>query len=71
VIHTNVNGILGENDDFQSVWSNVAEIRDLLIKCLDPLATFEFMPYGFILSWAAAIILGNVIFRWWRRRRRE
>ena len=32
VIFTNVNGILGGEDDVMSVWDNLAEIRDILLK---------------------------------------
>jgi CubicO group peptidase (beta-lactamase class C family) len=69
VIFTNVNGILGDKDDFLSVWENVAEIRDILMKQLDPLSTINFYPWGLIITWAAIIILANLIIRWLRSRR--
>ena len=34
IIFTNANGILGGKDDFLSVWENVAEIRDIIMKLL-------------------------------------
>jgi CubicO group peptidase (beta-lactamase class C family) len=69
VIFTNVNGILGGRDDFSSVWENVAAIRDIFMQKMDPLATLNFYPWGFVLSWAAIIILVNLIVRWLRKRR--
>lgn len=32
IIFTNINGILGSDDDFLSVWENVAEIRGMLLS---------------------------------------
>jgi len=69
VLHTNVNGILGESDDFSSVWENVAEIRDILLKELDPLAAIRSFPWGLVIVWVIAIILGNLYIRWLRSRR--
>jgi len=69
VIFANVNGILGGKDAFLSVWENVAEIRDILMKRLDPLSTFNFYPWGLILIWAAVIVLANIAIRWVRRKR--
>lgn len=66
IISTNVNGILGDEDDFMSVWEHVAEIRDLLVKRLDPLSTIRSFPWGLILTWAVVIILSSIIMR--RRR---
>jgi len=48
IILTNINGILGGYDDFLSVWENVAAIRDIFLSKTDPLATFDFFPWGFI-----------------------
>ena len=42
IIFTNINGILGSYDDFQSVWGNIAEIRSMLFSTMDPLANFKF-----------------------------
>jgi CubicO group peptidase (beta-lactamase class C family) len=69
VIFTNINGILGGRDDFLSVWENVAEIRDILLKQLDPLATIRSFPRGLVIFWVIAIILGYLITRWLRRKR--
>lgn len=69
IIFTNANGILGGKDDFLSVWENVAEIRDIIMKQLNPLSTFNFYPWGLILSWAGIIIFANLIIRWLRNRR--
>jgi CubicO group peptidase (beta-lactamase class C family) len=68
VLFTNINGILGGRDDFQSVWENMAAIRDILLKQMDPLATIEFFPWGFILAWAMIIFLANLTIRKWRSR---
>lgn len=58
IITTNINGILGSYDDFQSVWKQIASIRDVLISELDPIATLEFYPWGlFTLSSLSMIIL--------------
>jgi CubicO group peptidase (beta-lactamase class C family) len=70
VIFTNINGILGGRDDFDSVWGNVASIRDILLSIIDPLATFEFFPWGYILLWAAIIIMANIIIRQIKRKRK-
>ena len=69
VILTNVNGILGGRDDFLSVWEIVAEIRDSLLKQLDPLSTFRSYPWGLVIYWVIAILLGNLIIRWLRSKR--
>lgn len=69
VLHTNVNGILGGSDDFSSVWENVAEIRDILLKELDPLAAIRSFPWGLVIVWVTAIILGSLSIRWLRSRR--
>jgi CubicO group peptidase (beta-lactamase class C family) len=70
VILTNINGILGARDDFDSVWENVAAIRDVLLRRMDPLATIEISPWGFVIIWAAVIVLANIIIRWLLSRRR-
>ncbi len=69
IIFTNVNGILGGKDDVLSVWENVAAIRDILMMQMDPISTFDFFPWGFILTWAMIIVLTNLIMRGLRRRR--
>ncbi len=71
VIFTNVNGILGDNNDFASVWENVAEIRDILLKQLDPLAKARTLPWEWILLWFAAVVFINLISRLLRRKREE
>jgi len=71
VIFTNVNGILGENDDFTSVWENVAEIRDILLKQLDPLSKVRTLPWEWILLWFAVVVFINLISRFLRRKREE
>jgi len=68
VIFTNVNGILGGKDDVLSVWENVAAIRDMFMRQMDPLATIEFFPWGFVLMWAIIVLLANLFFRWRRSR---
>jgi CubicO group peptidase (beta-lactamase class C family) len=70
VIFTNINGILGERDDFQSVWVRVASIRDILFSELDPLANFEFFPWGYIVLWTAIIVMSNIIIRRIKRKRK-
>ena len=71
VIFTNVNGILGENDDFTSVWGNIAEIRDILLKQLDPLSKVRTLPWEWILLWFVVVVFINLISRSWRRKREE
>ena len=71
VILTNVNGILGGRDDFMSVWENVAEIRDILLKQLDPLSKVRTLPWEWVLLWVAAAVLINLIPRLLRRQREE
>jgi CubicO group peptidase (beta-lactamase class C family) len=63
IITTNINGILGSYDDFQSVWGKMASIRDVLLSELDPLATFEFYPWGLIIlsSLSMIILIANLI----------
>jgi CubicO group peptidase (beta-lactamase class C family) len=64
IILTNNNGILGEYDDFWSVWENVASIRDILFSKLDPLAAFEFFPKGLlVISTAISLISISIIRR--------
>ena len=57
IIFTNINGILGSYDDFQSVWENIAEIRSMLLSIMDPLATFEFFPWGLIILGALTLLV--------------
>ena len=71
VIFTNVNGILGENDDFSSVWENVAEIRDILLKELDPLSKVRTLPWDAIFLSLVAVVFANLISRFLRRKREE
>jgi len=71
VIFTNVNGILGGEDDFTSVWDNLAEIRDILLKQLDPLSKVRTLPWGWVLLWVAVAVLINLIPRWLRRKEAE
>jgi CubicO group peptidase (beta-lactamase class C family) len=68
IIFTNVNGILGGKDDFLSVWENVAAIRDIFMRQLDPFSTLDYFPWGYILTWATIILFANFIKRWLRRR---
>jgi hypothetical protein len=69
IIFTNINGILGDKEDFLSVWDHVAAIRDLLVAKLDPLAAFEFFPWGFVMLWAAVILFSQLIWHWIQKRR--
>ncbi len=71
IIFTNVNGILGGKDDVDSVWNNVAEIRDILIKKLDPLSTIRTFRWEWVLIWAMGAVLINLIPRWLRRKKQE
>ena len=61
VIFTNINGILGDKDDFQSIWQKVAAVRDLLLSKTDPLATVdlpkEILPYLSALTVIIIIII--------------
>jgi len=66
IIFTNINGILGSYDDFQSVWGNIAEIRSILFSIMDPLANFQFPLWGPIIIGALILLVVFVI----RRRRR-
>jgi len=66
VIFTNVNGILGGKDDVMSVWDNLAEIRDILRKELDPLAKIRTIPWEWIIAWIVMAVLINLIPRWLR-----
>jgi CubicO group peptidase (beta-lactamase class C family) len=63
IIMTNINGILGNNDDFQSVWKHVAAIRDILFSKLDPLAANDFFPEKFLLLCAMLTFLGFIFWR--------
>lgn len=60
-IFTNINGILGSNDDFVSVWENVAEIRDILLSVIDPLATFRSFPWGLITASVLTLLVVTLI----------
>jgi len=71
IIFTNVNGILGGEDYFTSVWDNLTEIRDILLKQLDPLSKVRALPWGWVLLWAAVAVLINLIPRWLRRKEAE
>lgn len=63
VIITNINGILGDNDDFQSIWGSVAAVRDVIFSQTDPLAAVDLpkiilpVAYGLI---AISAIIFNV-----------
>ena len=67
VIFTNVNGILGGHDDFSSVWENVAEIRDILLSMIDPLATSRSFPWGLttasVLTLLAVVLINRLLKR--------
>ena len=67
VILTNVNGILGGREAFDSVWKNTAAIRDLLLRTIDPLAAFEFFPWGYILTVGAVSFLIQILYRVWKK----
>ena len=69
VIFTNINGILGGKDDVDSVWNNVAEIRDILIKKLDPLSIIRAFPWEWVLIWVTSAVFINLISRWFRKKR--
>lgn len=71
VIFTNVNGILGGQDDVMSVWDNLAEIRDIIRKELDPLVTIRTIPWEWIIAWILIAVLINLIPRWLRRKQKE
>jgi CubicO group peptidase (beta-lactamase class C family) len=74
IIFTNVNGILGSHDDFESVWENVAEIRDILLSMIDPLATSRSVPWGLItasvLTLLAIVLVNYRLRRTLRNRKR-
>jgi len=63
IIFTNINGILGSYDDFQSVWGNIAEIRSMLFSTMDPLANFKFPRWGPIVIGALTLLVVFVIRR--------
>ncbi|MFC1961969.1 serine hydrolase domain-containing protein [Chloroflexota bacterium] len=63
IIFTNINGILGSYDDFQSVWKNIAEIRKMLFSILDPLANFQFPRWGPMVIGALTLLVVFVIRR--------
>jgi len=73
IITTNINGILGDYDDFQSVWTRMASIRDVLLSELDPIATFEFYPWGLIVltSLSMIILIANLITRRIKQKREK
>ena len=66
VILTNINGILGNYEDFQSVWKRVAAIRDILLSRLDPQATFDFPPWDLMVLLAAILFVTILITRWFK-----
>lgn len=74
VIFTNINGILDSHDDFSSVWENVAEIRDILLSMIDPLATSRSFPWGLttasVLTLLAAVLINYRLRRAGRNRTR-
>jgi len=61
VIFTNVNGILGSNDDFVSVWENIAEIRDILLSMIDPPGTFRSSPWALITASILTLLVAVLI----------
>jgi len=67
VIFTNVNGILGSHDDFSSVWVNVAEIRDIILSMIDPLAISRSFPWGLttasVLTLLVAVLINHLLKR--------
>ena len=63
IIFTNINGILGGYDDFQSVWKNIAEIRSILFSIMDPLANFQFPPWGPMIIGALTLLVVFVVRR--------
>lgn len=72
VLLTNINGILGGRETFDSVWTNVASIRDILIAELDPVAGFVFSREQFVVLfgfWAFGFIC-FLIYRFVRSKRR-
>ena len=68
IIFTNINGILGSYDDFQSVWGNIAEIRSMLFSTMDPLANFKF-PIWAVPTIGALTLLVIFVIRRLRRTR--
>ena len=69
VIFTNINGILGGKDDVDSVWNNVAEIRDILIKKLDSRLTIRTFPWEWVLTWVTGAVFIILISRWFQKKR--
>jgi CubicO group peptidase (beta-lactamase class C family) len=71
IIFTNINGILGGQDDFSSVWENVAEIRDILLSIIDPLATSRSFPWGLITASVLTLLVAVLVNYRLRRARRN
>ena len=58
VIMTNINGILGGREDFDSIWNSVSAVRNLLFSKLHPLARVELFPHGFLVLMILISLIG-------------